>query len=409
MSKAPIDDDHAFDPTDPVQSKDFERLARIRNDRGVCRPAENVVLTTRFDATARAFRDARRLSSVGDMRAPGVVVPTEESFLGELDAPLHPKVRRILLKGFTRSRAASAESWTRSEVGRRLDAILVALAGGGSVDLMSELAIPLPGSVSAHELGIPEALHDPVMRWCDELLHSSWPATGKTEKGEGIALAFPELAACIDAQIEERTKAGPDGFDDLLSIMVHSRTEEGWSIGAQHTRTLVVNILAGSLSASFMLGNLFHRLLTDPEFARVLREDAEKIPRAVEESLRFESPVAFLFRTAREETEIGGCPVHRGEHVMLGIAAANRDEATHPDGESFRLDRENGAEHLAFGSGPHICLGNHLTRMIGRVAIEEFLMAMDRTGIELAGGYEWKCVDHLLEYGPTRLPIVLRR
>lgn len=408
MSKPPIDEEFAFDPTDPSQSKDFDRLARIRRERPVCRPAEGVVLTTRHEATSKAFRDAKRLSSVGDMRAPGVVVPIEESFLGEVDAPLHPKIRRILLKGFTRSRAAAAEPWTRAEVQRRLRRLIDRCAAGESVDLMADLAIPLPGSVSAHELGIPDALHDPVMGWCDELLHSSWPATGKTERGEGIAGAFPELTACIDGLIEEREVAGPGVFDDLLGLMVHTRTEDGWSIGAHHTRTLVVNILAGSLSASYMLGNLFYRLLSDPDFARLLSGDPGAIPRAVEESLRFEAPVAFLFRTAREESEIGGCPVHRGEHVMLGIAAANRDESVYPDGERFRLDRDDPPEHLSFGVGPHICLGNHLTRMIGRIAIEELLSTMQIHRIAIEPGYEWECVDHLLEYGPGRLPVVLR-
>ena len=403
MARAPIDEEYAFDPTDPSKSKDFERLAEIRRERPVCRPAEGVVLTTRYEATGRAFRDAKRFSSVGDMRAPGVVVPIEESFLGEVDAPLHPKIRRILLKGFTRSRAAAADSWTRAEARRRMDRVVER----GEGDLMADLAIPLPGSVSAHELGIPDALHDQVMRWCDELLHSSWPATGKTERGEGIGGAFPELSECIDGLIRERETAGPGAFDDLLSLMVHTRTEDGWSIGAHHTRTLVVNILAGSLSASYMLGNLFYRLLTDATFESVLRSDGAKIPKAVEESLRVEAPVVFLFRTAREDAEIGGCPVARGEHVMLGIGAANRDESVHADSESFRLDREDASQHLSFGSGPHICVGNHLTRMIGRVALEELLSVTETRTIELAPGYEWECVKHLQEYGPESLPIVV--
>ena len=189
--------------------------------------------------------------------------------------------------------------------------------------------------------------------------------------------------------------------------MVHARTEDGWSIGAHHTRTLVVNILAGSLSASYMLGNLFYRLLSQVSFESELRSEPAKIPKAVEESLRVEAPVIFMFRTALEDAEIGGCPVQHGEHVMLGIGAANRDESVHPDPAAFRLDRDNPAEHLAFGSGPHICLGNHLTRMIGRVALEQFLAATETRKLELAPGYQWECVNHLQEYGPESLPVLL--
>src|SRR5262245_66418307 len=127
-------------------------MARIRRRGPVSRPAPGIVFTARYAETASTFRDAKRFSSAGDMRAPGVVVSEEESFLGELDAPLHPKIRRVLLKGFTRRAATAAEAWTRAEVRRRLE-VLVEKGGG---DLMQGLAIPLPGSVAAHELGVPD-------------------------------------------------------------------------------------------------------------------------------------------------------------------------------------------------------------------------------------------------------------
>ena len=398
-----VDEAYRFDPTDPEQAKDFERMARIRREKPVCRPAEGVVLTTRYEDTANGFRDAKRYSSVGDMRAPGVVVPEEESFLGEIDAPLHPKIRRILLKGFTRSQARDAESWTRAEVKRRLAGIVER----GEGDLMAELGIPLPGSVSAHSLGIPDALHDEVMGWCNDLLHSTWPTTGETEKGKGIEACFPELAACLDGLIRERAEGGDGAPDDLLSLMVRSQTDDGWSIGAHHNRTLVVNILAGSLSASYMLGNLFYRMLTDAGFTAALREDATLIPKAVEESLRLEAPVTFLMRTAREDGELGGCPIQAGDHIMLHIGAANRDPEVYPDPESFRLDREDPPEHLSFGIGPHICLGNHLTRLVGRVALEELLAVLAERDVKLAPGFTWECVHHLQEYGPERLDVVV--
>ena len=400
-----VDSEYAFDPTDAAAAKDFERLSIIRREKPVCRPAKNLVLTTNYEDTSKAFRDAKRFSSVGDMRAPGVVVPEEESFLGELDAPLHPKIRRILLKGFTRGGANRAEPWTRAEVRRRFEALL----HRGSGDLMDDFSIPLPGSVSAHVLGIPDDLHDPVMTWCNELLHSSWPSTGKTERGEGIEKSFPELSACLDGLIAERAAAGAAAPDDLLTLMVQTRGDDGWSIGHHHVRTLVVNILAGSLSASYMLGNLLYRLLTDATFEAALREEPELIAKSVEESLRLEAPVSFLMRTAREAGEIGGCPVHKGEHIMLHIGAANRDAEAYPDPDTFRLDREDPPEHLAFGIGPHICLGNHLTRLVGRVVLEEALAILETRRMELAPDFAWECVNHLQEYGPEHLPVEIRR
>src|SRR5690606_23164574 len=102
--------------------------------------------------------------------------------------------------------------------------------------------------------GVPDALHDEVMEWCNPLLHSTWPSHGRTERGEGIAGAFPEFAAILDSLIADRINAGADAPDDLVTTMVQARDENGWEIGAHHIRTLMVNILSGSLSASYMLG-----------------------------------------------------------------------------------------------------------------------------------------------------------
>jgi cytochrome P450 len=398
-------DELAFDPMDASKTKDWDLLARIRQSQPVLRPTEGVVFTARFDDTATVFKDARRFSSAGDMRAPGVTVPEEESFLGELDAPLHPKIRRILLRGFTPARATAAEPWARAWVGGRLSA--VAADGGG--DLMKRLAIPLPVAVAGHALGIPEPMHDDMQRWCDELLHSTWPTMGRTERGEGIEGAFPEFAAAIDSLIAERRAPVAGEPPDLLAVMVQTRTDDGWQIPEQHVRTLAINILAGSLSTSYMVGNLLYRFITHPDdFASVLAADRALVPAAVEESLRHEAPVAFLFRRVVDETTLGDCPVHGGEHIMMGIASANRDDSVYPDASSFRLDRPGEPEHLAFGAGAHLCLGNHLTRMIGKVVLEEVLDRFGPGALALAPGFEWVCVDHMLEYGPEALDVVIR-
>ncbi len=404
MADEMLDEAFAFDALDQEKTRDWELMSRIRSECPVYRPTDGLVFTSRLEDTTKAFKDAKTFSSVGDMRAPGVTVPDEECFLGEIDAPLHPKIRRLLLPGFTPDAANRAEDWTRDNIRRRLRAI----AERPTADLMADFATPLPGTVAAHELGIPDDLHDQVMTWCNELLHSTWPAMGETERGVGIAGAFPEFTAVLDGLIAERLAETDAEPQDLLAVMVRNVGKDGWSLSPHHARTLAVNVLAGSLSASYMLGNLFYRLLSDPDFAQTLRDNRSLISAAVEESLRFEAPVLFLFRTAREETEIGGCPVHAGEHVMLGIASAGRDESAYPDAGEFRLDRTAEPEHLAFGAGPHICLGNHLTRMVGRVALEEILDIFPPGALQLAPDFEWVCVPHILEYGPDRLDVVIQ-
>src|SRR5579862_4555652 len=144
------DEEFAFDPSDATKAKDFALMARIRHAAPIVRPAPGLVFTSRYEETSNAFKNARSYSSAGDMRAPGVTVDETEQFLGELDPPLHPKIRRILLRGFTPRAAADAEPWTRARVGERLDRF--GSSGGG--DLMAILAYPLPGSVAAYALGI---------------------------------------------------------------------------------------------------------------------------------------------------------------------------------------------------------------------------------------------------------------
>ena len=146
-----IDQAYAFDPNDPVAAKDFARLAVIRKEKPVCRPAENIVLVTRYADAVEVFRDSKGFSSVGDMRAPGIVVPTEESFLGELDAPLHPKIRRVLHRTFTIAKAQESADFTRRALRKRIAAIETS----GKGDLMSDLGIPIPGSVCRRSAGLP--------------------------------------------------------------------------------------------------------------------------------------------------------------------------------------------------------------------------------------------------------------
>src|SRR5581483_11511828 len=301
-------DELSFNPFDPNETQHmWSLMERLRSECPVSRPMEGFVYTATYADTAATFKDARRFSSAEGFRGAGVVVPEEESFLGEIDPPLHPRVRRLLHRAFTPRTAAEVEPFTRRLTDRLLDAI--EQQGGG--DLMAGLCTRLPVAVSAEALGIPEERHDEVARWCQELLHSTWPETNATERGVGIGGAFPELASIIDEQIRRRREAA-DPPDDLLTRMVQAE-DGGDRLTDLHIRTLSVNTLAGSLSTTYMLGNLLYRLVSDAGFDGAIRGDRSLIPEAVEESLRLEPPVLFLFRTAKEDTEIGGTPVHRGE------------------------------------------------------------------------------------------------
>lgn len=400
------DDEFAFNAFDPSQTQHmWDLAARLRRERPVSRPMEGFVYLASHADNKAVYRDAKTFSSSEGFRAAGVVVPEEESFLGEIDPPLHPKIRRMILPAYTRQAANAVEPWTRATVSRMIKQAVE--AGGG--DLMEMICTPLPAAVAANALGFADEQHEDLARWCSELLHSTWPQTNATERGEGIGGAFPELAATVDDAIAARRSAGDAAPDDQLTRMIQAEAPDGSTLSDLQIRTLAVNSIAGSLSLTYMLGNLLYRYLNDPEgFTEVLRADRSLIPMAVEESLRYEPSVLLLFRTAVRDTEVGGCPISKGERIILGMASANRDETVWENANEFRLDRDELPDnHLTFGEGPHLCLGNHLTRMVGRVVLEEMLDTFGPGEITLAEGFELEFVPMFLEYGPARLDAVV--
>jgi cytochrome P450 len=395
-------DDLAFNPFDPGQTRtSWEKLARLRRECPVSRPFEGFLYTARYDDTREVFRDATRFwYGASGMRKPGAVVPYEERFLGEIDPPEHPFLRRLLHRWFTPAAAVTAEPFTRTYIREKWEGI--AERGGG--DVTSELSNVVPIAVTAHVIGLAT---EHIAQIAGDML-----AIRRNEDfmagTAGVADAFPELSAFADAAIDERLAAA-DPPDDLVSALMFTEDPDGRRASRRQVRTLLVNLLSGSSSTTSLIDNLVHRILADPAFGAALRADGALIPRAVEESLRLEPPVLFLFREARADTELSGEPVHRGERICMGIASANRDEERFADSEAFRLDRHGEPDHVSFGWGPHLCLGIHLARTQARIAVEELFATFPPDGIALADGYVYEFpTDDFLRYAPNRLDVVVR-
>jgi cytochrome P450 len=393
----------AFDPFDPAQTQDmWDTWASMRREAPVSRPMPGFVFVARHADVKAVFRDAETFSAREGFRGAGVVVPVEESFLGEIDPPAHPRLRALLLHAFRPGFERAAEPFTRAWIEGKLRAF--ASRGGG--DLVTEFGIHLPTAVTAHVLGLPTEAAERIGRWGFEIIHSRWPETNRTERGEGLAGAFPEFAAFLDEQIAWRRRTA-EPPDDMITRMIRA-TDEGRVLSDVQVRTLSANCLLASQSTSNLVGNLLHRLLADPGLERRLREAPGLVPAAVEESLRFESPVLFLFRTARRSTELCGEKILEGERVIMGIASGNRDETVYERADEFWLERWPSApEHLSFGPGPHLCLGNQLARMAARVTLEGVFHLFPAGALRLAPGYERTHVPMFLEYGPERLEVVV--
>jgi cytochrome P450 len=402
------DNEFAFDLFDPKQTQHmWDLMAKMRQQCPVAHPAEGFSYTARYDDTERVFRDARTFSCAGGFRAAGVDIPVDELFLAEMDPPLHPKLRKFLLRFFNPAMAAKAEVFTRSYVGGLFEQI--AAKGGGNI--VAELSTPVPVAVTGHVLGVP--LED-IATLADrlfELLHTDWPAYGlkdRSRPGEGVDLAgsAPELVAYFDQMIEAR-RGGQVVADDLIAQLVATQVDGEW-LTKQRIRSLAINFLTAGLSTTNLISNLLYRLMTSEDFDATVRNDRGVIPAAVEESLRFEPPVLFLFRTVTGDVGIADRELPAGERVVMGIASANRDETVFDDADRFRINAAD-PEHLAFGAGPHLCLGNHMARMEGRVVVEEYLDRFGPGELALTPEYEYELMAHFLEYGPERLDVVVNR
>lgn len=396
--------DFSFDPFDHRQTQNLWALMReLRAHAPVSRPRPGFVFLAQYDDIKQAFRDAENYSSAEGFRGEGVEVPIEESFLGEIDPPLHQDLRTLLRQVFRPGIERKAEDFARDYI----RGLWADVARKGSADLVSEFGYPIPSAVTTHLLGIDTDHNEQVGQWGYELVHSTWPETNATERGVGLAGAFPEFAAFIDKQIAERRARSKPG-DDLISLMTRAEVEGGHRLSGLQIRTLSANVLLASLSTSNLVGNLLYRFVSDPQFERALRDRPELIANAVEESLRFEPPAMFMLRTARKDVTVQGETIRKGERVILGIASGNRDERVFDDPDSFQLDRPNAKLHLSFAPGVHHCVGNQLARMEARVVLETAIEQFAEGELRLAPDYRFENVPMFLELGPNTLDVVVQ-
>jgi len=346
-------------------------------------------------------RVARMLGDV--YRALGLRTPMFElvqAFLSSrvviaADPPDHTRLRHLVNRGFTPRRIAALEPRIREIARDCLDA----MEGRDEVDLMRDFAIPLPVTVIAELLGVPEERFADFKRWSDAVVEG-------LSLGGGEAARIPigtmlEFVRYLEGLIEER-RASP--ADDIVSVLV--RDEAGGKLDAHElVLFLILMLVAGNETTTNLIGNAIHLLLDRPDDLAAVEADASLVPGLVEESLRYVSPIQMLPRVATCDTEIAGTRIREGEHALVLYASANRDSRKYPNGDAFEL-RRNPKEHLAFGFGIHFCLGASLARLEGRVAFEE-LFARIRN-LRRAPG-EVRFLESGILRGPKTLPVAFDR
>ena len=320
------------------------------------------------------------------------------SFLS-LDPPDHTRLRRLVSKAFTPRTVARLEPRIRAIT----NDLLTAAAAAGQMEVVSQLAYPLPVRIISELLGVPVEDHPRFAGWSARLAHSLQPDFGldpeaAKAKAEAAAVAGDEFAVYFRELIAIR-RAQPD--DDLLSEMIAAEDDGERLTENELIATCILLLVAGHETTVGLISNAILALLRHPDQFALLREDPSLAAGAVDETLRYDAPVQMTARVARGGMQIGDLAAPDGALVLLLLAAAGRDPEVFGDPDAFKI-RRGATPHLAFAAGPHFCLGAPLARLETTVALESFARRMQRPELD-ADSLDYK--PNLNLRGPDRLVV----
>jgi cytochrome P450 len=324
----------------------------------------------------------------------GILREDEAGFNGSMlrmDPPDHSRLRSLVSRAFT----PRTVEGLRPRIEAIVDEELGRAASKGRMDVIGELAYPLPVTVIAEMLGIPTEDRERFKHWSDEAVRGI--GFGSVEDAKRSMQANRELRARLGPVVEERRR---EPREDLISALVAAE-EQGDKLSTDEVfATIILLLVAGNETTTNLIGNGLLALLKHPEQLRLLREDPSRIEGAVEELLRYDSPVQFTSRHPQEDVELDGHVLRAYEEAVLILGSANRDPDEYADPDRLDITRQS-VRHLSFSHGIHFCLGAPLARLEGQVALSA--LAQRFPAMRIAGPIERG--DNLLLRGVNTLPI----
>jgi cytochrome P450 len=351
-------------------------------------------LVTRYDDVQFVLKSPHLFSSEG-MAGPQGLQNQIRSII-TMDPPDHAQLRALVGRAFTPRRIAELEPRIR-EITRGL---LSRMDRSTEFDMIGGLALPLPVRVIAEMLGVePKRLHD-FKRWSDIMVGQLLRPGASAEE---VAYEQAERSAFeqyFSWAIEERRKKPGD---DLISALIQAEEEHQHLTADEVFGFALLLLVAGNETTTNLIGNMLLTLLRHPQVLAELQANPSLIPAAVEETLRYESPVQMLFRIAREDVEMHGQRIPKGAMVWPVMGSANRDETRYPDPDRFDIARDTSG-HLAFGHGIHFCIGAPLARLETRIAMEELLPRLEHAYL---AEQPLEYIDAFFLRGLKHLPVAL--
>ncbi len=278
-----------------------------------------------------------------------------------IDPPEHTRMRKLMNKGFTQP----ATEALRPQVEAIVVRILAPLDHVTEADLVAEIAYPMPVHVISGMLGVPETMHDQFLQWSAAIATFNGSPNRTVEHAKNAQDAVLALTDFFRKAVAERRR---NKGSDLLSLLIDIEAEGEALTEEELYAQCVMMLFAGHETTRNLIGNGIYSLLQQPEKMSELRENPELIRTAVEEFLRFESPIQYTARVVTEPIEFCGVRIPKNQPVLCMLGAANRDPKQFKDPDTLNLKRLNN-QHLAFSAGPHFCIGSQLARLEGQVAI----------------------------------------
>jgi cytochrome P450 len=371
----------------PVQKEMFFAPAGTGDDPALPPDLPDNYTVYSYELVSQVLRDNHTFSSqvYADMMGP-VMGHT----ILEMDEPEHKRHRGLVAEAF---RHKTLSRWESELVGAVVHELIDRFADRGHAELVREFTFPFPVQVIARILGLPRRDYPAFQRWSLELISVG------TDWDRGIA-ASQRLREYFKAIVDRRRV---DPADDLISDLAHAEID-GHTLTDEEIFAFLRLLLPAGVETTYRSsGNLLFGLLTHPDQLDAVRNERALVSQAMEEGLRWEPPLHGVARVAMVDTELGGVEIKAGSVISVAIGAANRDETRYAYPDRFDIFRDP-QQHIAFGFGPHMCLGMHLARMETRVAVEALLDRLP--GLRLDPSGDDPHVHGQIFRSPTSLPVL---
>lgn len=363
----------------------------MRANEPVFRDRNGLAAAATYQALLDAERNPELFSSTGGIRPDQPGMP----YMIDMDDPAHVLRRKLVNSGFTRKRVMDKVP----SIEKLCDTLIDAVCERGECDFVRDIAAPLPMAVIGDMLGVLPQERDMLLKWSDDLVCGLSSHVDETV----IQNLMETFAAYTAFTMEEITKRRANPTDDLFSILVNAEVEGQRMTDDEIVMETLLILIGGDETTRHTLSGGVEQLLRHRDQWDALVADPDKLPGAIEEMLRWTSPVKNMCRTLTADTTFHGTELKAGEKIMLMFESANFDETVFESPDEFRIDR-NPNSHLAFGFGTHFCLGNQLARLELRLMVSRLLQRLP--DLRLADGAHVPLRPANFVSGPEAMPVV---